>query len=174
MRHPETRRAAARRPRIGYITPRISDENGLAIWRGMVETAQTHGADLLCFVGGEVQHPEDVAQIATGQCRPCNAIYDLVDRESLDGLVVWGSSLGYYAGPEATLQFCQRFRPLPLVSIGVAMPGIPGIVLDSYGGMAAAIAHLIEVHTAAADWRSSVAQPRIARRANAIAPIAIP
>lgn len=138
------RRSQGRR-RIGYITPRISNQHGLAIWRGMVETAQARGVDLLCFPGGEVQHPEDIGRTA-GKYTARNAIYDLVDRESLDGLVVWGSSLGYYAGPEATYNFCRRFEPLPLVSIGVALPGIPGVVLDSYGGMRTALAHLIEVH----------------------------
>ncbi len=135
----KTQRPRARRPRVGYITPRISDHNGLAIWSGMLETARLHGADVLCFAGGEVKHPEGAAGRA-------NAIYDLVDRASLDGLVVWGSSLGYYAGPEATYEFCRQFGPLPLVSIGVALPGIPGVVLDSYGGERALMAHLIEVH----------------------------
>ncbi len=135
----ERDRLQTRRLRVGYITPRISDQNGLAIWSGMVETAQVRGIDLLCFAGGEVQHPETLGLRA-------NAIYDLVDRETLDGLVVWGASLGYYAGPEATYDFCRRFEPLPLVSIGVALPGIPGVVLDSYGGTRAAMAHLIEVH----------------------------
>ncbi len=110
---------------IGYITPRISNQHGLAIWRGMVETAQLRGVDLLCFPGGEVQHPEDIGR-PTGEHTARNAIYDLVDRESLDGLVVWGSSLGYYAGAEATYDFCRRFEPLPLVSIGVASAGYSG------------------------------------------------
>ncbi len=135
----KTQRPRARRLRVGYITPRISDHNGLAIWSGMLETARLHGVDVLCFAGGEVKHPEGAAGRA-------NAIYDLVDRASLDGLVVWGSSLGYYAGPEATYEFCRQFEPLPLVSIGVALPGIPGVVLDSYGGERALMAHLIEVH----------------------------
>ncbi|MDH7487139.1 MAG: substrate-binding domain-containing protein [Anaerolineae bacterium] len=141
-----TSRAQVRRPRVGYITPRISDENGQAIWRGMVEAAQARGVDLLCFVGGEVQHPDDATAHAKGSRAACNVVYELVDRNSLDGLVVWGSSLGYYAGPQATYDFCRRFQPLPLVSIGVSLPGIPGVVLDSYDGMRAAIAHLIEVH----------------------------
>ncbi|MCX6032732.1 MAG: substrate-binding domain-containing protein [Chloroflexi bacterium] len=136
----------ARRPRIGYITPRISDQHGLAIWSGVVETAQSRGVDVLCFAGGEVQHPEYAGRRGTEKHAVGNAIYDLVDRGSLDGLVVWGSSLGYYAGPDATYDFCRRFQPLPLVSIGVALPGIPGVVLDSYGGTRAAMAHLIEVH----------------------------
>ena len=145
MSQPEARRSQGR-PRIGYITPRISTQHGLAIWRGMIETAQARGVDLLCFAGGEVQHPEDAGRRAAGEHTALNAIYDLVDRATLDGLVVWGSSLGYYTGPEATYDFCRQFEPLPLVSIGVSLPGVPGIVLDSYGGMAAAITHLIEVH----------------------------
>jgi len=125
--------------RIGYITPRISDHHGLAIWRGIVEMAQARGVDVFSFVGGEVQNPQDAE-------RRANAIYDLVDRESLDGLIIWGASLGSHAGPAATYDFCQRFQPLPMVSIGISLPGIPGVVLDSYGGTRAAMAHLIEVH----------------------------
>ena len=75
-----------------------------------------------------------------------NALYDLVDRGVLDGLVIWASSLGTYIGPDALLSFCRRFLPLPIISIGVALPGMPGIVLDSYGGMRAALTHLIEAH----------------------------
>lgn len=138
--------ARSQRVRIGYITPRIADDNGQAIWRGLVEAAETFDVDLLCFAGGEVGHPEDVARRAVGERSAANVVYDLVDRERLDGLVIWGSSLGYYAGLEATQRFCLRYAPLPIVSIGVAMPGIPGIVLDSYGGIHAAITHLIAVH----------------------------
>ena len=125
--------------RIGYVTPRISDHHGLAIWRGIVEMAQARGVDVFGFVGGEVQDPHEAG-------RRANAIYDLVDRECLDGLIVWGASLGSSAGPSATYDFCQRFQPLPMVSIGISLPGIPGVVLDSYGGTRAAMAHLIEVH----------------------------
>ncbi len=146
MSQVETGGLRARRPRIGYITPRISDQHGLAIWSGVVETAQSRGVDVLCFAGGEVQHPEYAGCRGTEKHAVGNAIYDLVDRGSLDGLVVWGSSLGYYAGPDATYDFCRRFQPLPLVSIGIALPGIPGVVLDSYGGTRAAMAHLIEAH----------------------------
>jgi signal transduction histidine kinase/DNA-binding LacI/PurR family transcriptional regulator/AraC-like DNA-binding protein/ActR/RegA family two-component response regulator len=138
-------KSLSRRLRIGYIMPRISMPHGLAIWLGMVEAAGLHGVDLLCFAGGEVYHP-DAARRLSGKQTTANVLYDLVDRGELAGLVVWGSSLGYYTGPEATFEFCQRFQPLPMISIGVSMPGIPGIVLDSYGGMTAAINHLIEVH----------------------------
>jgi len=75
------------RLRIGYITPRISNQRGLAIWRGMVEAAQRRNVDLLCFPGGEAQHPED-SRTPIGSHSARNAIYDLVDRASLDGLVV--------------------------------------------------------------------------------------
>ena len=33
-----------------------------------------------------------------------------------------------------------------MVSIGAVLEGIPGIVLDSYGGMREAVTHLIEAH----------------------------
>ncbi len=90
------------RPCIGYITPRINTQHGLAILRGLMETAELRRVDLLCFAGGEVQHSEDAACSVGGKRTARNTIYDLVDRASLDGLVLRDSSLGYYAGLQAT------------------------------------------------------------------------
>jgi hypothetical protein len=66
MRQSDSGRLQSPRPRIVYVTPRISDENGVAIWRGLVEAAQRFGVNLLCFAGGVVRHQEHVARDAGG------------------------------------------------------------------------------------------------------------
>jgi hypothetical protein len=51
-------------------------------WMGAADAARELGADLITFVGGELEDPRDFAAQA-------NAIYELASAERLDGLIVW-------------------------------------------------------------------------------------
>ncbi len=48
--------------------------------------------------------------------------------------------------PAAAQGFLQRYHPLPIVNIGLPLPAIPSVVFDQAGGVAAAVAHLIDAH----------------------------
>jgi DNA-binding LacI/PurR family transcriptional regulator len=73
-------------------------------------------------------------------------LYDLIDAEQVDGLVIQDLMCNLFDPVEAR-QFYERFRPLPIVSIGRrSMEGIPCVQSSGYEGMRKAIAHLIEVH----------------------------
>ncbi|MEJ5200047.1 MAG: substrate-binding domain-containing protein, partial [Anaerolineae bacterium] len=124
-------------PTIGVIMDNVSGESRYSLWPGIADTVRGHGGRLLCFAGGYLHDPEDFA-------RRGNFIYDLIDADRLDGLIIWASSLASYVGVDALRRFSERYRPLPMVSIGVTMEGIPGILLDSYGGMRQVVRHLIE------------------------------
>jgi signal transduction histidine kinase/DNA-binding LacI/PurR family transcriptional regulator/AraC-like DNA-binding protein len=128
------------RPTIGLLINQVTGGlNSGYLWSGVLETAQERGANLLGFAGGHLNDPFDFNTHS-------NVLYELIDKERIDGLIVWASSLGSYISPEAIRSFCNGYRPLPLVSIGMALAGIPSIVLDSYQGMREAIVHLVEVH----------------------------
>jgi signal transduction histidine kinase/DNA-binding LacI/PurR family transcriptional regulator/AraC-like DNA-binding protein len=130
----------SKRPTIGLLINQvISGLNSGYLWAGVLETAQERGANLLGFAGGHLNDPFEFNARS-------NVLYELIDKERIDGLIVWVSSLGSYIGPEAIRSFCNGYRPLPIVSIGMALAGIPSIVLDSYQGMREAIVHLVEVH----------------------------
>jgi DNA-binding LacI/PurR family transcriptional regulator/signal transduction histidine kinase len=131
---------SSRRPTIGLLVNQVvSGLNSGYLWSGVLETAQERGVNLLGFAGGHLNDPYEFNACS-------NVLYELIDKERVDGLVVWASSLASYIGPEAIRQFCDRYRPLPIVSIGMALEGIPSVVLDSYQGMRDAIVHLVEVH----------------------------
>ena len=78
-------------------------------WLGAVDGAREHGCDLICFCGRALE--------ARGHLKSANAIYDLVGPQSVDGLVVWSSTLGIVVGSERLEAFCRRFAPLPIVSV---------------------------------------------------------
>ncbi len=75
-----------------------------------------------------------------------NAIFDLASNKCLDGLITWSSSLGGVLGPAEIRLFHQRYQPLPMVSLAQFMEGMPTVSVDSYLGMRALLAHLIEEH----------------------------
>jgi DNA-binding LacI/PurR family transcriptional regulator len=131
---------SSRRSTIGLLVNQVvSGLNSGYLWSGVLETAHERGANLLGFAGGHLNDPYEFNACS-------NVLYELIDKERVDGLIVWASSLASYVGPEAIRGFCDGCRPLPMVSIGMALEGIPSIVLDSYQGMREAIIHLVEVH----------------------------
>ena len=52
-----------------------------------------------------------------------------------------------YLGPTAVADLCARLAPLPLASIAIAPPGVPGLLVDEAPGMRQALEHLIVRHS---------------------------
>ncbi len=123
-------------PTIGLFVPSIATYD---LWRGVTRAAQKRNAGLYSFVGLRFR---DARQFNA----QANAVYDLAIASRLDGLVIWTSSVGNNVGPEGMLEFCRRYAPLPIVGIGMVMPGLPSVILDSYQGVYDGVTHLIEVH----------------------------
>jgi DNA-binding LacI/PurR family transcriptional regulator len=105
----------------------------------MADAAERHDINLICFPGGRLQ-AADSFEIQR------NAIFNLANDQCLDGLITWSSSLGGVLGPVAIKAFHQRYQTLPMVSLAQFMEGMPTVSVDSYLGMRALLAHLIEVH----------------------------
>lgn len=77
---------------------------------------------------------------------PQNAIFELIQRGQVDGVAVASTLLAAYSGPEAIARLVDRYRGLPLCSVGIAVQGVSSILVDGRAGMAQVVEHLIEVH----------------------------
>lgn len=128
-----------RRVTIGVILDNLAGESRSSLWPGIADTIQARDGNLLCFTGGFLHDSYDFT-------RRGNVVYEMIDPHALDGLIIWTSSLASYVEPASIRRFCERYRPLPMVSIGSILENIPSIVLDSYQGMRDALIHLITVH----------------------------
>lgn len=135
------RDASSRRARltIALLTAQINDTNGTELWQGAADAARSRDINLICFVGDELQIP-------IGFRAQANVIYDFVSAEHVDGLVIWGSTFSNYLDMTAVAQFCERHRPLPIVTIATPLPGIPCVFVDNYQAMYDAMLHLINIH----------------------------
>ncbi|MGC4090239.1 MAG: substrate-binding domain-containing protein [Polyangiaceae bacterium] len=95
--------------------------------------------DVLLVYGGAIDHPSEGSGAQ-------NAIFSLLHRERVDGLVVLSTTLASFCGPARLSEYLQGLREFPLCSVGVALPGIPSLVVDNQRTMEAIVEHLVGVH----------------------------
>ncbi len=95
------------------------------------------GLNLALFFGRALEAPLYAAQ---------NAIYDLARPDCVEGVVLVAPGLGTFTGAQGVVALAQRLSPLPLVSLGLRIPGVPSLVVDNEPGIHALLDHLIEVH----------------------------
>lgn len=97
------------------------------------------GYDLFIVYGRALQEP-----------LPCsaahNAIFSLVSREAVDGVLMVASCLAAHSGLPGVSTLAGHFSTMPVCSIGLALPGVPSVVSDNRTGMEAAIEHIITTH----------------------------
>ena len=75
-----------------------------------------------------------------------NSVFDLMHPDCVDGLIMISSCLASLFGLESVHHLAHLHRSLPLCSIGIAIPGVPSVVIDNRGGMDAVLEHLIAEH----------------------------
>jgi signal transduction histidine kinase/ABC-type sugar transport system substrate-binding protein len=126
------------RPTIGFFASSATYPWTVRQWEGVAQGALASGVDLIAYFGGVLR-----STVFEGQA---NVVYDLAGPETLDGLAIWSAGINIHTTGREMAAFIDRYGSLPRVSLEVAFPGVPSILMDDYGGMRAAIEHLIEEH----------------------------
>ena len=111
----------------------------LSMIHGVSDYAKENDLNFLCFEGGGIQAPFEYESRR-------NIVYDLVNNQIIDGLVILSPSIGHYVDYTAITKFCSKFISMPLVSIALAIPNTHSVITDNFGGMRDLIAHFIKVH----------------------------
>jgi DNA-binding LacI/PurR family transcriptional regulator/anti-anti-sigma regulatory factor/putative methionine-R-sulfoxide reductase with GAF domain len=132
-------RLQASRPTIGLLLGHLDEPYQAGVWAGIADMAEEEGVNLLCFAGEVLASPYGFEVHS-------NLLYDLVGTETTDGLILMSGSLGSFIGLHEMTLFCERYRPLPMVSIALPLQGIPSVLIDNYKGMHDIVAHLLDVH----------------------------
>jgi len=132
-------RPGGKRPRIGVLVDSLRKTYQTTLLAGIAEVAFRRNVDIVVFAGGVLGAPR-----SDGINR--NFVFDLCNKRSLDGAILLGGALGNFLGPASVAELCKRLAPLPLASIAVAPPGVPGLLVDETPGMRQALEHLIVRH----------------------------
>ena len=124
---------------LALLIDTLDDEYQVAVVRGAFAAARDLGTALLCVPGGRVG--DRVAERAAR-----NAVFDLVNAETVSGVVAVTSVIGSSIGPAEIETWLEQFRGLPLCCVGVPIPGHVAIEVDNRGGIRELVLHLALVH----------------------------
>ncbi|HKL85431.1 MAG TPA: substrate-binding domain-containing protein [Treponemataceae bacterium] len=127
------------RPVIGLLINQIEGQYQSMIRRGISDFARDKNISLFIFVGRSLLSPYDAEN-------QHNTIYSLANSGNLDGLIITTGSIGNYLTQNAISDFLKRFDPLPIVTIGSAIPGFTAIVPDNGSGISSLVHHLVQEH----------------------------
>ncbi len=125
----------ARRLRLGLLQRGGAYGYQTAIIRGAHEQCEEEGADLLCFAGGMLTTHD-----------PRNFVYQLADFAELDAVILVPSTMGDAAGGPEFRRLVDRFREIPMCTIGNKHDGVPAVRVDNATGVHDLTCHLVEQH----------------------------
>ncbi|WP_437736362.1 SpoIIE family protein phosphatase [Sorangium sp. So ce1335] len=129
----------ARRPTIALLTDYLTGEYQSEVRFGVERAAEEHDVNLLVVFG-------ETHARAGYSMMPKATIYPLISAETVDGLVILSSALTNHLGIEGTHAFCRSYAPLPLCSVGLALEGVPSVLVDNARGAEAVVAHVLDDH----------------------------
>jgi signal transduction histidine kinase/AraC-like DNA-binding protein/CheY-like chemotaxis protein len=94
---------------------------------------------LICFSGG-IPHWHEQYEAQK------NILFNIPNPENVNGLLIWANILSHTLDRSELQDFCLRYAPLPVISMGMILPAVPSIQIDMRSGMRKLLSHLIEVH----------------------------
>jgi signal transduction histidine kinase/DNA-binding LacI/PurR family transcriptional regulator/AraC-like DNA-binding protein len=124
---------------IGMLTARLNGPTELNLWHGVAERAAQRNVNLICFSGGI---PGAQQQFEAQK----NVLYNIAGSLNVDGLLIWANILSHTLDVPGLEAFCQHYAPLPIISMGMVLPGFPSIRIDMREGEHKLLSHLIEQH----------------------------
>jgi len=124
---------------IGMLTARLNGPTEINLWHGVADRAQEKNINLICFSGG-IPHSQQQFEAQK------NVLYNIAGQPNVNGLLIWANILSHTLDRSGLESFCQRYAPLPIISMGVVLPSISSIRIDMREGMRKLLSHLIEDH----------------------------
>ncbi len=83
---------------------------------------------------------------ATAESAAHNAIFELVTECSADAVIVLAGPLSSVAGQEGMERFLERYEGIPRCSLGLAIAGVPSVLVDGGSAIRGLVEHLVVVH----------------------------
>ena len=125
---------------IGILIEGITGPYQSGVWPGIVDAAHSCGVGCICYCGGSLDvSPQNKWEFQR------NSLFDLAFEDDLDGYIISGS-LGGYVPRERFMEFIDRFRGKPLISLIPVLDSIPAAYVDNRKGMHDLVMHLIRQH----------------------------
>lgn len=126
--------------RIGVVVNDVNSDYVKEIVDGIASVCEKYESPLFDFSVSELNYsyrPFDYHQKAL--CGFCNS-------KNIDGLIICSAVLGNHSKKEELEAFVKSFSGVPIVSIGMKIPGVPSVLCDSKSGIEAILDDFIGHH----------------------------
>lgn len=125
---------------IGYIAPFIWGDLTSSLIKGISEKAEQLDVNLICIMG---QNLSDTSKEFT---RQANTVYDLVDKEYIDGIVMWSSEITKDSAQSEIKKFYDKFESIPIVNVVNPVENGCNVFANDKKGIRVIMEHLILDH----------------------------
>jgi serine phosphatase RsbU (regulator of sigma subunit)/DNA-binding LacI/PurR family transcriptional regulator len=126
----------ASRRTVGFLTTESSLPYNASLIAALAATCEDRDVNLVVFTNAYLRRDGAGAQRLFAA--------KLAGPDNVDAMIV--PTLGNEAAPEQILEFVERFRPLPVCTVSLTLPGHPNVQIDNEAGVASVVEHLVEVH----------------------------
>lgn len=106
---------------------------------GAATMARKYDVNLLCFAAGNLDS-------ANEWVRGRNILFEFIDRNKVDGLIVLTTAIGLKVSSNRVLEKLEQYRGIPIVTIGDTFAEHYSVSIDNYQGMCGALEHIIQHH----------------------------
>jgi diguanylate cyclase (GGDEF)-like protein len=129
-----------KRLHFGVLFSHIDNQNQYQIWNGITAYARLKDIHLTAYISTYVNNDNTSSNLDT-----CfNAIYK---NKSLDGVILLSGFIVHSVEMDRFLSYVSKIpKHLGVVSVSLAIPGIPSVLVDNINGMYIVVDHLIKTH----------------------------
>jgi diguanylate cyclase (GGDEF)-like protein len=124
---------------VAFFIAELEGDYACLFNRGIFDGAMDNDVNLLVFPGKTPKIPYFYQY-------QCNVIYDLVNVDNVDALILPSGLYCNYLSKEEYEKFYRRYLPLPIVSITIPLPEAVNVVVNNKKGLYDALNHLIRDH----------------------------
>lgn len=126
--------------RIGIVVHDCNNEYFQLFFDGANKFCVDHNADLLIIIAGAPNWQEEDFGYHDW------FLTKFINKENLDGVIVMTGTICHYVDLKTIQKIIKSFRPLPLVSLNVEVPGVPSVIVNPKKSFTYLVEHLIKVH----------------------------
>lgn len=117
----------------------ISSPYHIELVAGLEEAAAKKGISLITAVGGALNSPKSYE-------KGSNFLYDLLGPLEPEGIIIESGFIGQYITKEELLEFRNRYKDIPFVSLSEVLETVPSVTIENAPGLKKMVQHLIDVH----------------------------
>lgn len=124
---------------LAFFISELEGEYANSLCRELVDVARGNGVNLILFPGKTLQAPYQYQY-------QHNVIFDLASPVNVDGILFATGVLCNYITSQELVEFMDKFKKLPRLSLSVPVNGVPAVLIDNKSGLYETVVHLIEKH----------------------------